>query len=220
MSSTLILGESGAGKSSSLRNLNPEETVIINILDKPLPFRGYKKHYKPITKDNPDGNYFATDDYSLIIRLIRSVNESRPEVKVLIIDDFQYVLANEFMRRVAEKGFDRFNDIAQHAWMILTELTKTREDLYCFVLSHSDVDVNGKVKCKTIGKLLEDKITIEGMFTIILHALVIDSEFKFLTQNDSIHVAKSPIEMFQNKFIDNDLTLVLQAIKDYEDEQD
>lgn len=215
---TLIIGESGSGKSTSLRNLDHTQTVIINILDKPLPFRGYKAKYQPITKENPNGNYFATDDFALIVRLIRSVNESRSDIKILVIDDFQYLLANEFMRRACEKGFERFNDIAQHAWLVLKELTTTRDDLHCFVLSHSDTDQYGKIKCKTIGKMLEDKITIEGMFTTIFHALVVDGQFKFLTQNDGIHIAKSPCEMFDDKYIDNDLTFVIEKMNEYAEE--
>lgn len=215
---TLIIGESGSGKSTSLRNLDHTETVIINIIDKPLPFRGYKAKYKPITKDNPEGNYFATDDFALIVRLIRNINESRADIKILVIDDFQYLLANEFMRRACEKGFEKFNELAQHAWLILKELTTTRPDLHCFVLSHSDTDQFGKVKTKTIGKMLEDKITIEGMFTTIFHALVIDGQFKFLTQNDGTHIAKSPLDMFEDRYIDNDLSIVIEKMNQYAEE--
>ena len=215
---TLVIGESGSGKSSSLRHLDPETTFIINVLDKPLPFRGYKARYKPVTKENPNGNYYATDDYSAILRAIKSVNDKRPEISVLVIDDFQYILANEFMRRASEKGFDRFTDIAQHAWLVIKELIATREDLFCFVLSHSESDSQGRMKCKTIGKMLDDKITLEGMFSTVLYAMVVDSEHKFLVQNDGFHIAKSPIDMFETKHIDNDLVLVIDKMKEYFDE--
>ena len=216
---TLIIGESGAGKSTSLRNLDPKSTFIINTLDKPLPFRGYKANYKPATKENPLGNYYATDVYNIILRCIKSVNE-RKEIKVLVIDDFQYLLANEFMRRASEKGFDRFTDIAQHAWLVIKALIETREDLFCFVLSHSESDSQGRMKCKTIGKMLDDKITLEGMFSTVLYSLVIDNEFKFLTQNDGFHIAKSPLQMFEDKYIDNDLAMVIDKMKDYFNEEE
>lgn len=214
---TLIIGESGTGKSTSLRTLDSKETFVINVLDKPLPFRGYKSHYKPMTKANPEGNYYATDDFNLLIRCINSVNE-RTEIKNLIIDDFQYIMGNEFMRRALEKGFDKFSDIAQHAWAIIKSLTSTRSDLYCFVLSHSDSDAQGRMKCKTIGKMLDDKITLEGMFTIILHTQIVDGEYKFLTQNNGTHIAKSPLYMFEDKLIDNDLQVVRDKMVEYFDE--
>ena len=211
---TLIIGESGTGKSTSLRNLDPKETFVINVLDKPLPFRGYKAHYKPMTKSNPEGNYYATDDFNLLLRCINAVNE-RIEIKNLIIDDFQYIMGNEFMRRALEKGFDKFSDIAQHAWSIIKALTQTRSDLYCFVLSHSDSDAQGRMKCKTIGKMLDDKITLEGMFTIILHTQIVDGEYRFLTQNNGTHIAKSPLYMFEDKLIDNDLQMVRKKMIEY-----
>lgn len=215
---TLVIGESGSGKSTSLRNLIPDETYIINILDKPLPFRGYKKHYRSSTKDNPMGNYYATDDSSTLLRCIKAVNK-REDIKNLIIDDFQYVMCNEFMRRALEKGFDKFSDIAKQAWSIIKELTETRLDLYCFVLSHSETDINGRVKCKTIGKMLDDKITLEGMFTVVLHSQIADGQYKFLTQNNGTHIAKSPLGMFDEKLIDNDLQLVREKMIEYFEEE-
>lgn len=217
---TLIIGPSGSGKSTAIRNLNPKTTFCINVLDKPLPFKAYKKYYKAIEGWNDkEGNYYSSDDWQRIIRCIKMVNEDRPEIDVLIIDDFQYLLANEFMRRAAEKGFDRFTDIAQHAWLVIKEITATRPDLYCFVLSHSESDQNGLMKCKTIGKMLDDKITLEGMFTVCLHALMIDGEFKFLTQYDGSHVCKSPCEMFPDKYIDNDLKEIKEKMELYFEEE-
>ena len=211
---TLIIGESGSGKSTSLRNLNPKETFILNILDKPLPFRGFKNKYNSESK-----NYYASDDYSVLLAYIKAINERRPEIKVLIIDDFQYLLANEFMRRSSEKGYDRFTDIGKHAWDVIKALTETREDLYCFVLSHSDQDQMGRMKCKTIGRMLDDKITLEGMFTTVLYALLVDGEHKFLTQHDGTHLAKSPMDMFAEKYINNDLKVVIEKMMDYFNEE-
>lgn len=212
---TLIIGESGSGKSTSLRNLDPKETFILGVLDKPLPFRGYKSHYNRVSKENPTGNYASCDNYLKILGFIDAIDKRRPEIKTLIIDDFQYLMANEFMRRALERGFDKFSEIAHHAWDMIRRLTETRPDLYCFVLSHSDTDANGKVKCKTIGKMLDDKVTLEGMFTTIFHAQVSDGQYKFLTQNDGIHIAKSPMDMFADKYIDNDLAIILDAMRNY-----
>lgn len=211
MSNTiLIIGESGSGKSSSIRNLDPSETAIINVLDKPLPFKGFKSKYN---KDKL--NYLATDDCDSIRKSIRKINSDRTEIKTLIIDDFQYVMANQFMRKALERGYDKFTEIGQNAWQIIKDLTQCREDLKCYVLSHSDVDSNGKVKTKTIGKMLDDKICLEGMFTIVFHALTSDNKYQFLTQNDGIHVAKSPMGMFENRYIDNDLNEINKKIDSY-----
>jgi hypothetical protein len=211
---TLIIGESGSGKSTSLRNLDPASTFILNVIGKPLPFRGFKKRYNAENK-----NYHESDDYSVLLSYIKAVNERRPDITTLIIDDFQYLLANEFMRRSSEKGYDRFTDIGKHAWDVIKALTETRPDLYCFVISHSDQDQNGRMKCKTIGKMLDDKITLEGMFTTVLHSLIIDGEFKFLTQHDGVHVSKSPMGLFEQKFIDNDLSVVIDDMKTYFNEE-
>jgi hypothetical protein len=186
-------------------------------LDKPLPFRGYKKKYHKWTTTNPSGNYFSCDDYDLIMRCIEGVNK-RDDIKNLIVDDFQYTMANEFMRRALEKGYDKFSDIGKHAWSIIKSLTETRDDLFCFILTHNDTDQFGKVKCKTIGKMLDDKIALEGMFTLVLHTQVIDGKYKFLTQNDGVHLAKSPMGLLDELYIDNDLQYVREKMIEYFEE--
>jgi ABC-type dipeptide/oligopeptide/nickel transport system ATPase component len=216
MSNTiLVIGESGSGKSTSFRNLDHESTFLINVLDKPLPFRGYKKNYIRVATEDRKVNYFSTDNHDSIIRALKKINEERPDITTVIIDDFQYVMANEFMKRASERGFDKFTEIGQHAWQIINTLISLRENIDCYVLSHTDTDASGRIKPKTIGKMLDDKITIEGMFTIVLHALVIDGKYKFLTQNDGTHVAKSPMGMFDQKLIDNDLMIVKTQMHDY-----
>ncbi len=213
--SVLVIGQSGSGKSTSLRNLDPLSTFIINVLDKPLPFRSFKKNYTPVTKENKTGNYFSSDDWNHIIRCIEMVSKERPEITTLIIDDWQYVLAYEFMRRVGEKGYDKFSELAMHGWSTINACMKTRPDLTCFVLAHSETDSNGKTKCKTIGKMLDEKITIEGLFTTVLHSRVIDREYFFQTQYDGEHLAKSPIGLFDDDLIPNDLLTVKNALETY-----
>jgi hypothetical protein len=207
---TLILGSSGSGKSSSLRNLDPDSTFILGVLDKPLPFRGYKKKYNAEKK-----NYHSSDSFRTILNCINAVNERRPEIKVLVIDDFQYLMAHEFMNRVSERGYDKYSELAHHAWSVIKALTETREDLHCFVLTHSDCDQQGQSKIKTIGRLLDDKITLEGMFSCCLHALVLDGQYRFLTNYDGSHLAKSPMGLFDDLYIDNDLQLVREKMIEY-----
>jgi ABC-type dipeptide/oligopeptide/nickel transport system ATPase component len=210
----LVIGESGTGKSTSIRNLNSEETFIINILDKPLPFKGYKKNYKKITQESA-GNYFASDDIQKIKKMLIYIAEKMPEIKNVIIDDFQYLMANEFMRRAKDRGFDKFTEIAQNAWSAINQAQLLRDDLTVYFLSHSEFSADGLYKCKTIGKMLDDKITLEGMFTIVLHTTVKDGKYKFLTQHDGAHIAKSPQGMFEDLLIDNDLSYVHKKMNEY-----
>ncbi len=212
---TLIMGESGTGKSTSIRNLVAKETFIINVLDKPLPFKGFKKNYVAATKEAPEGNYFAADNHAHILKIIKHINETRPDIKNVIIDDFQYIMANEYMRRATENGFSKFTEIGQNAWRIASESQKCRDDLYFFILSHTELDNAGRYKCKTIGKMLDEKITLEGMFTCVFHSIVRDGKYKFLTQNDGSHIAKSPLEMFEDQAIDNDLLSIKNKMIEY-----
>jgi hypothetical protein len=221
MSNTvLVIGQSGSGKSTSLRNLDPKSTFIINVLDKALPFRSYKKNYKAVTKENKDGNYFAANDWSHVVRCINMVDKERPDITTLIIDDWQYILAYEFMRRVSEKGFDKFSELANHGWSTINACMTTRPSLTCFILAHSEMDNTGRSKCKTIGKMLDEKITIEGLFTTVLHSRVVDGEYLFQTQYDGEYLAKSPMGMFDQHLIPNDLLVVKQEIENYFNEEE
>jgi len=211
MSNTvLIIGQSGSGKSTSLRNLDPKSTFIISVLDKPLPFKGYKKLY---SKENK--NFYCSDNYKSIIEYIGAINERRKDITTLVIDDAHFLMANEFMNRACEKGFDKFSEMAQHMWQVMCAITTARNDLTCFVLSHSEIDSAGISKPKTVGKMLDDKITLEAMVTVCMHTMVKDGEYKFLTQNDGSHVCKSPIGMFEEGLIDNDLLIVKEKIENY-----
>lgn len=220
----LIIGESGTGKSTSLRNLDPSETYLINVLDKALPFRGYKKNYRMTTRPTEtepavQGNLFITDKPSKIIEVIKNVSTNLPHIKNLIIDDFQYIIASQYMNRAMEKGYERFSEIGQQTWLILKALSDARPDLNTYVLSHSTTDDKGRYKPKTIGKMLDSMIVIEGMFTIVLHSLIVDERYMFMTQNDGIHMAKSPMGMFEDKLIDNDLKHISDVIRDYSDDE-
>jgi hypothetical protein len=209
----LVIGESGTGKSTSIINLNPNDTFIINVLDKPLPFKGFRKKYIPFSKENPKGNYYATDDYSKIIRIIDGINRERPEIKNIIIDDFQYLMCNEYMT-TNSRGYDKFESIGKNVWGLVKYTANQREDLSVFYLSHSKVE-DGKSKPKTIGKMIDNTVVLEGMFTIVLHSLIQLDNYKFLTQNDGSYMAKSPLGMFEDKYIDNDLFLVKNKINEY-----
>jgi len=220
MSNTsLIIGESGTGKSTSIRHLNPTETFIINVLNKPLPFKGYKANYTKLSSDGLTGNYYSSDDYQNIERLIMKINTQRLEIKTLIIDDFQYLMANEFMRRALERGYDKFSEIAKNAHGLLKLLPTLRDDLDVFILTHSESNDQGKMKIKTIGKMLDEKITIEGMYAMVLQTELTDGNYHFITQGDARHIAKSPMGLFSTRNIPNDLAFVKEEMKKYYNEE-
>lgn len=207
---TLILGKSGTGKSTSLRNLSPADTLLIQVIRKPLPFRSAGWTY--FDKDaRPTGNVFVTEDWRRIIDLMRKTKR-----KVIVIDDFQYLLANEFMRRTDEKGFDKFTDIAKHAWEVMSVASDLPEDVRVYLLSHvEENESTGAMKMKTIGKLLDEKITPEGLVTIVLRTTVEDGHYRFLTRNNGLDTTKSPMGLFDEDRIDNDLAQVDSAITAY-----
>jgi hypothetical protein len=205
---TMIIGESGTGKSASLRNLDPTQCLLIQAVKKPLPFRSKAWSYR--TKDNPSGNVWVCDDVNKIVQVMHKV-----ETKIIIIDDFQYILANEFMRRSEERGFDKFTDIGRHAWDLLMASSQLCYECRVYIMAHSDTNDAGKTKAKTIGKLLDDKITIEGLLTIVLKTQVINGGYFFSTRNNGNDTTKTPMGMFEDDFIENDLNAVDQAICDY-----
>lgn len=207
---TFILGESGTGKSTSLRNLDPTKTLLIQPIRKPLPFKS--KGWRVRVSLKSDGNIIQTDDPALIERLLRQSPH-----EVVVVDDFQYVMANEFMRRTDERGFDKFTEIGRHAWDILSAANQLADHRRVYILAHTDTDQNGKTKIKTIGKMLDEKITLEGMVTIVLRTQVRDGHYTFATQNNGNDTCKSPMGMFADQFIPNDLAEVDRAICEFYD---
>ena len=214
----LVLGDSGSGKSTSTRNLDSKTTFYINVIGKALPFKGWKSKYVE------GENLISTHNAEEVLRAIKGVSEKMPKIKTIIIDDAQYIMSYEFMARAKERGFDKFTEIAQNMFNVLKAPDATRDDLTTIFLSHSeDVSANGytKTKMKTIGKMLDDKITIEGLFTIVLLAYPVKEEKKmrylFVTQSNGTTTAKSPMGMFNDIVIDNDLDMVLNKIKEYEE---
>lgn len=207
---TMILGESGTGKSASLRNLDPEQTLLIQAIKKPLPFKA--AGWKLATKDNPGGSILVRDQAAVIVGAMKKTQR-----KIIVLDDFQYVMANEFMRRSAEKGFDKFTEIGKNAWDILTEAARLPDDVRVYILSHVETNDSGRTKIKTIGKMLDEKITLEGMVTIVLRTVVQDGQYLFATRNNGSDTTKTPMGLFDQDLIDNDLAAVDTAIFHYYD---
>lgn len=206
----LILGESGTGKSASMRNMDSSKTVIIQAVNKPLPFRNTFCKYN---KSDDSGTLTVTDQSTSIIGAMNHF--ASKGCKEIIVDDFQYVMANEFMRRSQEVGFTKFTDIARHAWETITAAQNLPDDVKVYFLSHTQSDDQGLIKAKTIGKLLDEKITVEGLFTMVLRTNVEDGKYSFSTQNNGSDTVKSPMGLFDDQYIENDLNLVNTKINEY-----
>lgn len=198
----LILGASGTGKSASMRNFSKDEILIINVAGKDMPFKEPKGGFEKLN----------TDQYRDIKRAMTNTKK-----KVIVIDDCQYLMANEFMRRATEKGYDKFTEIAQNFWDLQQAISKLPEDVVVYEISHTERDQDGNEKMKTIGKMLDEKITVEGMFSIVLKTVVNDGNYYFQTQNSGKDTCKSPIGLFNSMLIENDLKKVDNAIRDYYD---
>lgn len=194
----LILGESGSGKSASLRNFEPADVSIFNVAAKPLPFR--KK--LPMK---------STADYGTIQHGIQASQK-----KAFVIDDSQYLLCFESFAKAKETGYGKYTDMALHFYnLVQFVIRQTPPDVIVYFLHHTETDGNtNKVKAKTMGKMLDNQLTLEGLFSIVLMAYTDGKKHVFVTQSDGMTTCKSPMDMFPAE-IDNDLKAVDQAIRAY-----
>lgn len=225
--SVLIIGESGSGKSTGIRNLDPAETVIFNTANKPLPFKGWKSKYSAENKNLLSLTDIVGDDgrvnFSKLGKVFMRVNE-RKEIKNFVIDDFQYLFAFEYFARANEKGYEKFTQLAKSMSDIATAPITLRDDLMVYFLTHAeeayDTDGNRKVKAKTIGKMIDNVLTLEGLFSIVLFARAKKTkegiDYLFETATNGENTCKSPMDMFESKEIPNDLQLVRESIINYE----
>ena len=199
----LIIGKSGGGKSTSLRNcIDNDSWNLINVLGKPLPFKGKIPQV-------------VTDDYEQVKKCLSS-----SKANSIVVDDAGYLITNYFMRNHSSKGsgnaiFSMYNTLADNFWNLVEFIKKMPEDKIVYIIMHKDTDDFGNVKTKTIGKLLDEKICLEGMFTIVLRCIQENGKHLFITQADGGAVSKSPMGMFEELQIDNDLLYVDNKIREY-----
>ena len=194
----LILGESGSGKTASLRNFEPEEVSVFNVAGKPMPFR------KKLSCK-------TTADYGAIMSGIQ-----KSKKKSFVIDDSQYLMCFESFARAKDAGYGKYTDFALHFYNLVQFIINgTAQNVIVYFLHHTETDTNtGKVKAKTMGKMLDNQLTLEGLFSIVLQCVTDGKKHVFITQSDGYTTAKSPMEMFPLE-IDNDLKNVDQTIREY-----
>lgn len=193
----MVYGHSGSGKSASLRNFDPEQVAVINVLGKPLPFRSNMKTY-------------ITNDYGKIDAAIHNTKR-----KSIVIDDATYLMTGEFMRNAKVAGYQKFTDMAANFNTLLMRAKELPDDVVVYFFGHSERDGDGGEKFKTIGKLLDEKVCVEGYFTIVLKTVVQDGRYLFSTRNDGMDTVKTPLGMFNDALIENDLAAVDKTIREY-----
>lgn len=197
----LVMGESGTGKSTSLRNCDPATTAVVNPVGKPLPF---KNHFEMLNNET---------DARKIVKYMKE--QCAAGKKLLVVDDFQYILAVPYMNRIKETGWDKYNDFGANYFEIIDCCKDLPDDVVVVYMTHLETLDNGLTTVKLIGKLLREKITIEGLFTVVLRTGVNEAKYYFYTQNSGKDTVKSPLGMFTAYAIDNDLNYVVDKIRNY-----
>lgn len=219
----LVIGDTGTGKSTSVQGLKPDETYIINVLNKGLPFRKSNEMYNSENK-----NISTTDHYGKVLDILKAINDKAPHIKNVVLDDIGFVATTEFFNRASESGFTKFSEIGVHMQRIIEYCKNMRSDLNVAMMFHEDDDISDKIKVgkkvKLIGQLLEDKynplaIVSVALFTDVTFDKESKAEYSFITQRSQtrgqITPAKSPEGMFESVKIPNDLSLVFAKMKDY-----
>ena len=227
-----------SGKSSSLATLVPEETFIISCTPKQLSIRGFRKYYKKLAKvktKNKEGkevisytgNWYYSNDFSKVENIMKVVDTKMPNIKVLVIDDANYLLSQEVMARALEKGYDKHTELAMHYYTLLTDAMGLRDDLTVVFISHivnDGSDLDPKYKLFTTGKLLDRSVNIDGMFNYLLYAeKLVDSvsgdvSYKFRTHSLGPDTCRSTAGCFEDLYIEPDMKLVIDTINAFENE--
>lgn len=195
----LLMGASGTGKSTSLRNLPAEETAIINVTNKPMPFRN--KNGLKIT---------SCTNYEQMIKAILSTNK-----RIIVVDDSSYMMTFENFEKATQKGYDKFTTMAINYYNLIETPKKCDGEKIIYFVTHEEIDENGITHPKSIGKMLSQQLVIEGLFSIVLRSMQKENQYVFQTHNDGTSVCKSPIDMFADDFIPNDLAEVDKIIREY-----
>ena len=214
-----IVGATGTGKSTSIKHLNSEETYIINVAKKELPFKGSEKMYNAEKR-----NYKEVDDANEITRLLKTISEKAPHIKNIIIEDSNYIMGFNLVSKATENGFTKFTIMARDMVELLREARRLRDDLKVFYFSHPEtIEDSGEIigyKIKTAGKMIDNQIVLEGLLTVCLYTHVEENKdgsmtYSFITNRYKKYPAKSPDGMFEEVKIPNNLSYVCEKLDEY-----
>lgn len=207
----MILGDSGSGKTRSLKHLNPKETILIQPIKKPLPFRA--KGWDKFDMATKTGSVLRTDDYNVIKGIC--LNAHKKGIKQVIVDDAQYIMMNESLRRSDETGFKKFVEFAKSYVDLITTIANSESDIIVYFMTHTQESESGKLTPKTVGKMIDQQVCLEGLFSIVLRCMVSDGKHYFTTKTSGMDCVKTPEEMFESDHIENDLLITTNAINEY-----
>lgn len=211
--SILIMGESGSGKTTSMRNLNPQETFYFDCDKKGLSWKGWKEQYSVDKK-----NYVTTSEPATIMKLLSKISDEQPQIKYVVIDTLNAVMIDDEFRRMKEKGYDKWQELAYSIYGIINLCNILRKDLTCILVMHSQTERDDNTgekftRAKTSGRKL-DKIVVESKLTTVLLAKCVDGKYIFETKNNNSTV-KAPMGAFETETIENDILKVIEALKDF-----
>lgn len=211
--SILIMGESGSGKTTSMRNLDPKSTFYIDCDKKGLSWKDWAKQYNAENK-----NYIATSDVQQIMSLLTKISNEQPHIKVVVIDTLNAIMIDNEFARMKEKGYDKWQELAYSIYGIISMSNVLRKDLTCILVMHSQTERDENTgekftRAKTSGRKL-DKIVVESKLTSVLLAKCVDGRYIFETKNNN-STCKTPLGAFSEDYIENDIVKVLDALKDY-----
>lgn len=221
-----IGGFSNCGKSSSLATLNPEETFIISCTPKQLTIPGFRRKYKKLTIESgkPSGNWFFSNDFNQVSKIVKIIDKNMPHIKTLVIDDANYLLTQELMTRAMEKGYDKHTELAKHYYDFIIEAMTMRDDLTMVFISHivnDGTDIDPKYKLFTTGKLLDRSVNVDGLFNYLLYAeKIINSDdsidYKFRTRTLGADTCRSTKGCFEELYVDQDMQMIIDTINKFE----
>lgn len=209
-----LMGESGSGKTSSMRNLDPKTTFYVDCDKKGLSWKGWRDQYS-----FEKHNYMAIDEISVVRQILDKIDkqDNMKHIKVVVIDTLNALMVADEVRRMKEKGYDKWIDLAQCVWELLNHLYDLRENLTVIVICHSQTQKEDDgytfTRIKTSGKKL-DKLNVETKLTTVLHATAKGGKYVFHTHADN-STTKTPFGSFEEDEIENDIVKVLDALKEY-----